>query len=457
MLLNLSTKLISLTLFALLVIGCGQLPGQSLAAIAAPQIAQASAPAKEAAAAPSQVLITNARLFDGKSDTLTDGMNVLVKGNQIATISKTAIAAPSGATVLNAKGRTLIPGLIDAHIHLSLGLPQADLLKADPKVIEAAAVNAAQKTLMRGFTTVRDASGIGTFALKRSIDKGQLVGPRIFPSGAMISQTSGHADFRAPQDAHPRWGGKISRAEEFGAGMMADGRDQVLAATREQLRLGASQIKIAAGGGASSVYDPLDVTEYTLDEMKASVEAASDWNTYVMAHVYNPKGIQRAIAAGVKSIEHGHLVDEDTMKLMAEKGIFLSTQVMTFRVEQPGLSEEQYLRLKEAQDGTDTMLQLAKKYNVKVGFGTDLLGGPELMALAPQEFEARLKWFTPVEVLRPATSINAELLALSGPRSPYKEGKLGVIEPGAYADLLLVNGNPLQNLKLLATLTRTWH
>jgi imidazolonepropionase-like amidohydrolase len=198
----------------------------------------------------------------------------------------------------------------------------------------------------------------------------------------------------------------------------------------------------------ASAYDPLDVSQYREQELKAAVDAANDWGTYVLTHVYNARGMQRCIAAGVKCIEHGHLTDEASMKLMAQKGVFLSTQVLTFLTELPGLSADHKGKLRQAQEGTDVMMRLAKKHGVKIAWGTDLIGDPRLLALAPKEFAARLKWFTPVEILRQATVTNGELLALSGPRNPYP-GKLGVIAEGALADLLVIDGNPLENIRIL--------
>jgi imidazolonepropionase-like amidohydrolase len=326
-------------------------------------------------------------------------------------------------------------------------MPLGEMKNADEMYLALRGAREAKRTLMSGFTTVREMAG-PAFGLKRAIDEGLIDGPRIFPSGAAITQTSGHGDFRLRTDRHRLWGGLPDRFEATGFATLADGAPEVLAAVREQLRLGASQIKVMAGGGVTSVYDPLDVVQYTDDELRAAVKAATDWGTYVAVHIYNPTGIKRAIEAGVKTIEHGHLVDEAMMKLMAERGIFLSTQVMPFVIEQPVMSADQKRKLAQAREGTDLMMRLAKKHGVKITFGTDFVTSPELMANAPKEFTARLKWFEPVEVLKQATSTAAELLTLSGPRNPYP-GKLGVIEEGALADLLLIDGDPLKDLKLL--------
>ena len=219
-----------------------------------------------------------------------------------------------------------MPGLIDSHVHVVFSASsQADLM--DPKVgmevAQARATAEARDLLMRGFTAVRDLGG-PMLAARPAIDKGSLPGPRIYPSGGMISQTSGHGDFRHPHEPSRRFSGQVSYGEKMGAGFIADGRDEVLTATRENLRAGASQIKVMAGGGAATAYDPLDTAQYTLDEMKAAVEAADDWNTYVTVHAYTPKSVRRAVEAGVKCIDHGQLLDEATVKLLADRGIWLS-------------------------------------------------------------------------------------------------------------------------------------
>jgi imidazolonepropionase-like amidohydrolase len=282
--------------------------------------------------------------------------------------------------------------------------------------------------------------------LKRLIDNGKVMGPRIWPSGPMISQTSGHADLRGPDEPSRRFSGKMSKAEEIWASVVADGRDEVLTAVRENLRLGASQIKIAAGGGTSSEYDPLDVTQYTLDEMKAAVDAASDWNTYVTVHAYHPKSVRRAIEAGVKVIEHGNLLDEDTLKLMAEKGIWLSGQMLVDSTE--AMDPKRREKRKPVIEGQKIVWPMAKRLGVKLAWGTDFLFEPDLNA-QQNAYILRLKpYFTPAELLRLVTSGNAELLALSGPRTPY-EGRLGVVEPGALADLILVRGDPLADIDLI--------
>ncbi|WP_313264952.1 amidohydrolase family protein [Sphingobacterium sp.] len=397
-----------------------------------------------------QVLIENVKLIDYNSQMLTSSKHVLINGNTIQTISDLPIKAMGNDLIkIDGKGKTLIPGLIDAHVHLVFGaLTMPQMMKND--LSEEFLINtvgqSAQQMLMRGFTSVRDVGG-PIFPLKAAIDKGKLMGPRIWPSGATISQTAGHGDFRTPEEKSRRFFGIVSRAERYGATFIADGRDEVLTAVRENLRFGASQIKLMAGGGTSSAYDPVDVTQYTLDEMKAAVEAAEDWGTYVTVHAYIPRAIRRAIEAGVKCIEHGQLLDEETLQLIAQKNIWLSLQNLV--EDTPDMDPQRRIKRKPVIEGQEKVWPMAKKIGVKLAWGTDFLFEPDLNKLQ-NAFILRLqKWFTNAEIIKMVTQDNGELLQLSGLRSPYP-GKLGTIEEGALADLLLVDGDPLKNLKLLA-------
>ena len=402
-----------------------------------------------------EVLFVNVRVFDGTSDTLSGPTNVLVRGNLIVAIDSKAKPGSSAAVVIDGRGQTLMPGLIDNHVHMMFNsLSPAQMAAPDMSLEKVMGLSAAQSRamLLRGFTAVRDVGG-PSFQLKKLIDGGKLMGPRIWPSGPMISQTSGHADLRGPDEPSRRFSGKMSKAEQLWASVIADGRPEVLTAVRENLRLGASQIKIAAGGGTSSEYDPLDVTQYTLDEMKAAVDAASDWNTYVTVHAYHPKSVRRAIEAGVKVIEHGNLLDEDTLKLMAEKGIWLSGQMLVDSTE--AMDPKRREKRKPVIEGQRQVWPMAKRLGVKLAWGTDFLFEPDLN---PQQnaYILRLKpYFTPAELLRLVTSNNAELLALSGPRTPY-QGRLGVVQAGALADLILVRGDPLANIDLIGDPARNF-
>jgi imidazolonepropionase-like amidohydrolase len=402
--------------------------------------------------APTAVLIENVRIFDGKGDALSAPSNVLVVANLINKISIAPIALDPTyqLTIIKGNGRTLMPGLIDAHGHImneSIGL--AEGLSSDIAWVNLVAVVAAEKHLMRGFTTLRDVGG-PAFSLKKAIDRGMFPGPRIYPSGATISQTAGHGDFRGVTDVPREAGAPLSYLERNHMTIIADGADQVLLRAREQLREGASQLKMMAGGGVSSNYDPLDVTQGTSAEFRAAVDAAENWGTYVTVHAYTPRAIQIAVNAGVKCIEHGQLIDEPTAKMMADKGIWLSLQPFLLDEDAIPQSPENKKKQETMSRGTDTAYALAKKYKIKTAWGTDTLFSAELAAKQGKQLAKLVRWYTPAEVLRMGTSGNAELLALSGPRNPYQEGRLGVVEVGAYADLLLVNGNPLLDINLIA-------
>jgi len=413
-------------------------------------IAANTALAADAAKPVAKTLITNTNIFDGKSEKLANGMSVLIEGNKITKIAK-SITAPEGSTVIDAKGKTLMPGLIDAHYHISYSqFSVPEFMASDIEMYTIKSTISAENTLMRGFTTIRDMGGT-PFSVKKAIDQGLIDGPRLYLSGAPISQTSGHFDARDstavpsnPDDPLYYW----NRNAVF---MIADGPSDVLKRVRENLRMGATQIKLATGGGVSSYYDPLDVTEYTTEELKAAVDAAADFNTYVAVHVNTDKATRRSLEAGVKSIEHGFLMSDKTLKLMRDKGAWLSIQ--------PLLNDEDAFDFPDADrhgkwiqvtDGTDHVYKAAKELGVKMAFGSDIVWTPGL-DVKQGKFLAKLKrWFTPYEALKMATSTNAEILAMCGPRNPYKEGALGVVKEGAYADLLLVDGNPLENLDLVA-------
>jgi imidazolonepropionase-like amidohydrolase len=396
-------------------------------------------------------LFQNVRIFDGKSETLTAPMNVLVRGTTIEKISEGPIPAAilDKPTVIAGGGRTLMPGLIDMHWHTMLVRPTpAALLTGDIGHLNLVAGAEARETLFRGFTTVRDLGG-PAFGLRRAIDEGTLPGPRIYPSGAIITITSGHGDFRHPFELPRILGSPQSRGEQIGAAMIADSPDEVRVRVREQLLLGATQIKLTAGGGVASPNSPLDASTFTEAELRAAVEAAESWGTYVTVHAYTPVSIQRAIAAGVKCIEHGHLMDEPTARLIAEKGIWLSTQAFPDEMADafPAGSQERSKAL-EVFAGTDRTVELAKRYKIKTAFGTDILFSAGLAKRQGELLAKFARWYTPAETLAMATGTNAQLLALSGKRNPYP-GKLGVVEQGALADLLLVDGDPIVNIKLI--------
>ena len=320
-------------------------------------------------------LFQNVRIFDGKSDALSAPSDVLVKGNTIERISASPITVDtkSGVRVIAADGRVLMPGLIDAHWHAFMAAtPQMLLMTADSSYLHLLAARQAEATLMRGFTTVRDLGG-PVFGLKRAIDEGVMLGPRIYPSGAFISQTSGHGDFRFLFEVPRTLGGPLSHSEVEGVAAIADSPDEVRLRAREQLRHGASQIKLMAGGGVASPYNPIESIQYTEAEIHAAVEAAENWGTYVTVHAYMPRAIRQAVAAGVKCIEHGHLIDEPTAQLLADKGIWWSLQPFLDDEDVPALSPESRKKALQVFAGTDNAYKLAKKYKVKTAFGSDIL------------------------------------------------------------------------------------
>jgi imidazolonepropionase-like amidohydrolase len=395
------------------------------------------------------IVFANFLLFDGKSETLRGGLRLLIEGNSIKQIVSGDQAAPEGAQMIDCGGRVIMPGLIDAHWHsIFAALPVPALFSADIGYIFLAASAEAERTLMRGFTTVRDLGG-PSFALKQAIDDGLTTGPRIYPSGAMITTTGGHGDLRPLSDLPRSPGGPLSYMERTGAANIADSADEVRLRVREQLLQGASQIKLVGGGGVASPRTALDMLTFTEPELRAGVEAAADRNTYVAVHAYPPVAIRRAIAAGAQCIEHGHLIDEATAKLMADKDIWLSTQPFVGTDDAPPLTGQSQTNLLQVIGGTNTAYSLAKEYKIKTAFGTDLLFSRDVTVRQGLMLTHLTRWYDNADILRMATSINAELLAMSGPRNPYP-GKLGAIEEGALADLLVVDGNPLADINLVA-------
>lgn len=395
------------------------------------------------------ILINNVEIFNGKDANTIKG-NVLIEGNTIKKISSSPIPTNKSANVqiIDGKGKFLMPGLIDAHYHAMFSnLSQIALLTGNIGFVNLVAGKNAEALLMKGFTSIRDLGG-PVFGLKQAIDAGVVSGPRIWPSGAFISQTGGHGDFRLPNDVPSDASNGLSYAERINAAAIADSPDAVRLKAREQLMLGASQIKLMAGGGVSSIYDPLDVTQYTEAEIRAAVEAADNWGTYVTVHAYTPRAIQQAIRAGVKCIDHGQLIDEETVKMMVDNNVYWSLQPFIDEGDKGVLSPESRAKQLEMYQGTDLAFELAKKYKMKIAYGTDVLFDAQKAAQPGVQLLKMKRWFSNVEILQMATGNNGELLALSGKRSPYT-GKLGVIEEGALADILLIDGNLIQNLELI--------
>ncbi|MDH3604699.1 MAG: amidohydrolase family protein, partial [Candidatus Tectomicrobia bacterium] len=380
--------------------------------------------------APTRFLVENVNVWDGTSDGLQLNQNVFVEGKFINAIGRNMEVADN-TIVIDGGGRVLIPGIIEAHTHLSVPVPLLEVRDKEWMYLGALSAREAEKMLMRGWTTARDMGG-PTQGLAQAIDEGRIIGPRIYTSAMFISQTSGHGDFRSYNEPHPNMGGG---ANPWGQSysLIADGPAEVKRAVRESLRRGATQIKIMAGGGISSEYDPVDTHQYSLEELRAAVEAADEWNTYVAAHAYTDQAARKALEAGVKVIEHGHMLSEDTLRLLKEKGAFLSPQSFAYvRVFFAGdnRSAQTQPRPKNGMQivrGVDNLMRLAKELDIPVAFGTDAIGYPKAFDAAVREFGGRLKWFTSLEILKQATSVNAQLLELTGPRNPYPDGPLGVI------------------------------
>lgn len=401
--------------------------------------------------APQRMIIRNVRVFDGVHARTQDASDVLVEGAHVLAVSSSPVAgdASDGVVEIDGRGRFLMPGLSDAHVHLAGNAnTMVEFLQGPTGVIYGNTFAEAERMLLRGFTTVRDMGG-DTAPIKSLIDRGIFDGPRLFPSQAMISQTSGHADFSFVYDVPGEFGGAPSRTEDLHFTRVADGVPRVLAAVREQLKMGATQIKLTLGGGAASLYDPLTTLQYTPEEVRAAVQAASDYGTYVAAHVYTSAGIARALDAGVISIEHGHLADEHTVKLIAEREAWLSIQPFA---EDDHHYPDPTRAAKNAEicQGTDRVYGWARQHGVKTAWGTDLLLEPES---APRQslMAARLgEHYSNVEALKMLTSGNAALFELAGERNSYRGGKLGVIAENAWADMILVDGDPLSDLSVIA-------
>ncbi len=395
------------------------------------------------------IVFGNFLLFDGKSNALRGGLRLLVEGNRIKRIATGDGTPPEGARMIDCGGRVLMPGLIDAHWHtIFAAVSIGTLFSADIGYIFLAASAEAERTLMRGFTTVRDLGG-PSFALQQAIDDGLVTGPRIYPSGAMITTTGGHGDMRPLSDLPRSPGGSFSYMERTGAASIADSADEVRLRVREQLLQGASQIKLVGGGGVASWRTTLDMFTFSEPEFRAGVEAAADRDTYVAVHAYPPAQIRRAINAGIQCIEHGHLMDEATAMLMAEKGICLSTQPFVSDDDVPPMVGQSQINLRQVIAGTNTVYALAKEHKVKTAFGTDLLFSSTITERQGFMLTHLTRWYDSVDILKMATSVNGELLAMSGPRNPY-QGKLGIIEEDALADLLVVDGNPISDIELVA-------
>ncbi|MUK69536.1 metal-dependent hydrolase family protein [Aliivibrio fischeri] len=393
-------------------------------------------------------VITNANVFNGLDNQLQENVSLLIENNVITQIGDVDLSLAN--EIIDAKGGTVMPGLMDAHVHITMSAPFHELDKMTREEVAIRSAKVAEGMLMRGFTTVRDVAG-NTLGLKNCIDNGYATGPRILPSQAAISQTCGHSDYRQNQAQERTGSHEDSPLMKTGAFKVADGRSEVLRAVREQLFMGASQIKMMAGGGASSTFDPLDTIQYTLDEMKAAVEAASDYGTYVAAHIHTADAMRRAAQAGVMSFEHATIMDDDIAKIIKDKGIFVIPSYFTSSLiaerKIPLGSETLYQKTERVGKAMFKSAELIKKYDIQnICFGTDCVGTLDVHKTQSEELQAIETVFDSLTALKMVTSNCGRLFEMSTYKHPYQEGKLGQITEGAYADLLIIEGNPLKGV-----------
>jgi imidazolonepropionase-like amidohydrolase len=388
-----------------------------------------------------QVLFKNAKLLDPHADESKGGVSVLVEGATIREVSTKSIKAPK-ADVIDCKGRTLMPGLIDCHVHAMLSEVNIRQLESIPlTMMTVRAASLVRAMIDRGFTTVRDTGG-ADWGLRDGIAQGLLPGPRMFIAGRAIGPTGGHSDARRRTDVGSG-ACKCCNAMTFCL-EIADGPDAVRAAVREQLRQGADQIKIMVSGGVASPYDPLDSRQFSLPEIAAAVEEAHAFGRYTQAHAYTPDAITRAVSQGVRTIEHGNLIDEPSAKLMQEKGAYLVANLVAYyamreRAREFGMTSEMLAKNDLVIDGGLKSLEICKRAGIPVGYGSDLLG--QLQVDQSREFLLRREVLSPIEIIRQATLVGAEIVRM--------KGKLGVIASGAFADILVVDGDPIKKLELL--------
>ncbi|MCH9695815.1 MAG: amidohydrolase family protein [Gammaproteobacteria bacterium] len=389
------------------------------------------------------ILIENVRIFDGVSKQLMSG-NVLVEDGLIARISSDTIGVEANAVVIDGANRVMTPGFIDLHSHLAMNVPSS-VSAPHATTIGAVASDVARNYLDSGFTSIRDAGGTHP-NLALAIERGVVYGPRVFPSGAVLSQTAGHGDWRhaAARNTTLEGGNPYIYGD---TSIVVDGVDQHLAAVRENLRFGATQIKIMGGGGVMSEYDPIHSLQPSPAEIQAAVQAASDWGTYVLAHAYTSEAVQRLVENGVRCIEHGLLIDDATARMVKQNDVVISTQLVVYRAlgDIPGLSEKNLEKLAVVLEGQENLIKLIKKYDITTGFSTDLVSG--MYPMLTREFTERALYWTPHEVLVQATSESAKVIRMSGKLN--RHGNFGEIREGWVADLLLINGEPLEDISVL--------
>ena len=413
-----------------------------------------------------QILFKNVNVFDGRSEQLAWGRDVLVEGNLIKAIGK-GLKMNGAGQLIDGGGRTLMPGLIDSHVHFTVYMPASKAARSDVNPFKAAAVATAraERMLLRGFTTVRDTGGQSAF-LRQTTEAGITKGPRIYGTGAMLTQTSGHGDFRALNDRHPNLtGGPVHWYERY-LSIIADGPDEVRRGAREVLREGGLFLKIFTSGGVSSEFDPLHMEQYTPEEVRAAVRVAEQWKTYVTAHAFTDQAVRMAVDNGVKMVEHVPFISEETVKYLKKKDIFVEVNLSTvlgrsLEELRQMLAPASFEKVKFAIDNMIEALKHLAKHDAKMIYGSDLVSPWETTLAVEErlqlgEFEILSRYFAPIQVLRAATSHGGQLAALTGPNNPWQEGPLGVVEEGAYADLLLVDGNPLEDISVLSDAHRNF-
>jgi imidazolonepropionase-like amidohydrolase len=463
---NLLVKEIPLnTLLRVMMHGAGILAVTCAATAGAQEFIAKAGPTGEVEGPP-KILFTNVNVFDGNSNKLHEAMQVLVEGNLIKSVGGDIEAG--NAQVIDGAGRTLMPGLIDAHVHLNLQLLDnpagiAGISNMTWEELGALAKQSSDEYLASGFTTVRDLCGAST-GLRKHVDAGTLTGPRMYMSGACISQTSGHGDWRPDSGVVRKNGNATSHVEDLGIVVLADGADAVLRATRNNLAGGADFTKMMAGGGVTSDRDPIHSVQGTPEELGAMVTATGQWGTFGAVHAYHDESVRNALEAGVMSIEHGNLMqDPNTFKLLKKKNAWLVPAMAGFSAdlrEHPfygNPATPTYEKVRKVMDNAETFIALANKYEVNMGFGTDVVVSSLLASRGIRDFQMG-QWvesFGAFRTLKAMTGDNARLMALTGKNNPYP-GKLGVIEEGAYADIILVDGNPLEDMTVLGASFDMW-
>jgi imidazolonepropionase-like amidohydrolase len=388
------------------------------------------------------IILTNARLLDADHQADDGRYSIVVDGDRITEVAKGTISKP-GATTIDVGGRTVMPGLVDCHAHVIASVANLGINARLPNtfaVLRAVPILAGM--LRRGFTTVRDAGG-ADYALVRAIEEGVITGPRLFIAGKALSQTGGHGDFRERFDNSDPDPCGCSR--NLGAiGRIVDGVDNVRKAVREEMRAGANHIKIMASGGVASPTDPIGNLQYSVDEVKAIVEEAASHQTYVMAHAYTGKAIKRVVELGVRTIEHGNLIDDEAAEVVAKHGAFIVPTLVTYDAmgkvgAQNGLPAAMLAKNEVVRQQGLEALKLLKRHGVQMGLGTDLLG--DMQQFQSEELAIRAEILGNFEVIRQATVVGAEIVG--------KKGELGIVAKGAIADLLVVDGDPLADIKVL--------